>query len=608
MRIYGIDFTSSPSRQKPITCAVCWLEGARLSLVRIDPLSNFPAFEALLASPGPWLAGLDFPFCQARRFLDGIAWPGSESWEGYVAHVGTLSRAAFRAELTAYRTPRADGDKHHHRSFDRLCGAQSPQTIDYTPVGLMFHEGAPRLRDAGVHLPGLRPGDRSRICVEAYPGVAARALAGRASYKSDTPGKSTDARITVRRAILAALTGAPGCARFGLSVQAGEDIIADPKGDDLDALLCAVQAAWAYRRGYAEVGPPDADPLEGWIADPAALISGGMIGAFPDCHPCGLRGHVVASSHLDIDARLSLATGSDGGRGAFSLRGLRGRLRSGTRKTAKGLFATAGTGLTLARRRERFPCPTAGATMTAAVRSPGRLQREMRLTAELVARVAREVSDPGPPPGFVPMTDEDYAALAVQLLDELGTDPFWVFTYGSLIWKPAFEFEEARRCIAHGWRRAFTLEIRRWRGSDAQPGLMLSLDRGGSCTGLAYRMPPDDPAERMARLLKRELPYRGPATNVRWLRVRAGPETFRALAFYAVPRDFPLYVDLPVEEQAARLARAVGHGGSGAEYLFNTVLHLEQAGIHDSYLWQLQRLVADEILTLHPLPEGPNET
>lgn len=272
MWIYGLDFTSTPTRAKPITCAVCTLDNGRLTMERSDSFDSLGGFEAFLREPGPWVAGFDFPFAQARKFLAGIGWPGMETWAGYVGHVSTLSRAQFRNDLTAYKASRPAGDKHHRRTVDGRCRSQSPQTLDYTPVGLMFHEGAPRLLAAGVHLPGLRPGDRARVCIEAYPGIVARDLIGRVTYKADDPAKQTGAQAAARRHLLAALRGEAGRQRFdGITVHAPLDVAADPTGDRLDALICAVQAAWAYRQGFTDGGPPHADPLEGWIADPAAL-------------------------------------------------------------------------------------------------------------------------------------------------------------------------------------------------------------------------------------------------------------------------------------------------------------------------------------------------
>lgn len=271
MRVFGIDFTSSPSGAKPITCAVCRLEGEGLALERMDLIETLDGFAEFLATPGPWVAGFDFPFCQPRPFLAGIGWRGTDSWAGYVGHVATLDRPGFRAELMAYRVAQPPGRKHHKRAVDRSCRSQSPQTIDYTPVGLMFHAGAPLLLASGAHLPGLRSADPSRICIEAYPGVAVEALTGRRGYKSDTKARQTKLQRDARLRILSRLCGEAGRDRYGIAVQPPAlDLTTDPTGDQLDALICAVQAAWAHRNGYAEAGPPWADPLEGWIADPSA--------------------------------------------------------------------------------------------------------------------------------------------------------------------------------------------------------------------------------------------------------------------------------------------------------------------------------------------------
>ena len=112
----------------------------------------------------------------------------------------------------------------------------------------------------------------------------------------------------------------------------------------------------------------------------------------------------------------------------------------------------------------------------------------MALTAELVARCERSEPDPGPAPGYQPLTDEEIEAVAHGLLHQRGRGPLWVFAYGSLMWKPAFTSLEHRRATVFGWHRAFCLELRRWRGSPQQPGLMLALDRGGRCEGIVHRL------------------------------------------------------------------------------------------------------------------------
>ncbi|MFO1203673.1 MAG: gamma-glutamylcyclotransferase, partial [Tabrizicola sp.] len=175
---------------------------------------------------------------------------------------------------------------------------------------------------------------------------------------------------------------------------------------------------------------------------------------------------------------------------------------------------------------------------------------------------------------------------------------FWIFAYGSLIWKPEFEHVEARRGRVHGWRRSFCLGIRDWRATPDQPGLMLALERGGSCTGVAYRLPGDDPQGRMLRLLKREIDFHESIPWLRWVTVHAAEVSVRALAFYCAPDGHPWVERLAADEQARRLALAVGYVGSCAEYLYNTVSHLEALGIRDRYLWNLQARVAAEIDSL----------
>jgi len=267
VKIYGIDFTSRPRRSKPITCLACVLEGNTLRAGELAQWSRFDEFEQALRSPGPWIVGIDFPFGQSRRFIDNIGWP--DDWAGYVDHAASLGRAGFRAALDAYRAPRQYGDKEHRRATDIASGSISPQKLYGTPVGLMFFEGAPRLRQAGVTIPGLQEGDPERIVVEAYPGVMARSFIGTRSYKHDTRKRQTQEQQDARRELLSRITNGDALHDYGVRVYAPMSLADDPGGDHLDALLCAVQAAWAWTKRDARFGAPDPlDPLEGWIADP----------------------------------------------------------------------------------------------------------------------------------------------------------------------------------------------------------------------------------------------------------------------------------------------------------------------------------------------------
>jgi cation transport protein ChaC len=222
---------------------------------------------------------------------------------------------------------------------------------------------------------------------------------------------------------------------------------------------------------------------------------------------------------------------------------------------------------------------------------------DMKLTAELVARVHRSIPDTGPSPGFVHMEEEDYERLTNEILkDHSCHDDLWIFAYGSLMWRPACEIDDQEMALLKGWHRKFCIRIARWRGTPDNPGLMMALDRGGSCRAVVQRLSAKTARDRLGQLLRRELTSKEHPTNrPRWVTVRTGVRRRRAIAF-AVARSSPYYSGtFSPEETAAILARAVGHWGSGAEYLMNTVQQLESLGIHDRNLWRLQELVAARI-------------
>jgi cation transport protein ChaC len=157
------------------------------------------------------------------------------------------------------------------------------------------------------------------------------------------------------------------------------------------------------------------------------------------------------------------------------------------------------------------------------------------------------------------------------------------------------EHLEARRGTAHGWHRSFCFRITRFRATRDRPGLMMALDRGGQCQGILYRLPGRSLEAQLGKLFRREFTVKPPNSTPRWIRVATEEGPLTALAF-VMNRQAPAYVGrLAPEEVAAILAGACGHWGSGAEYLHNTVMHLEEHGIHDRNLWRLQELVAGRI-------------
>jgi cation transport protein ChaC len=220
----------------------------------------------------------------------------------------------------------------------------------------------------------------------------------------------------------------------------------------------------------------------------------------------------------------------------------------------------------------------------------------MALTPDLVARVHRVMEDSGPLAELVYHTEADYdAAVQETLVSHPPGEDLWVFAYGSLIWKPELEPIEQRIGTARGWHRSFCLRLIRWRGTREQPGLMMALDRGGQCTGVAYRLSGQTVVAQLAKLFRREMSVKPPTNMPRWIRVQTDQGPIRAVAFVVNQRGTGYAGRLTPETTADILSKACGHWGSCAEYLFNTVSHLEDRGIHDSRLWQLQELVAAKI-------------
>jgi glutathione-specific gamma-glutamylcyclotransferase len=220
------------------------------------------------------------------------------------------------------------------------------------------------------------------------------------------------------------------------------------------------------------------------------------------------------------------------------------------------------------------------------------------LTAELVALVERTEPDPGPEPGTTDHTDAEFDAMVETLLSAYKPEELWIFAYGSLIWNPEFKFLERRSATAHGWHRSFCLRLTRWRGTRELPALMLALDRGGGCKGLVYRLPKQDHFGQLGLLMRREIDSNPPTNVPRWISVKTDKGIVRALAFVATPDGKAYAGKLPLEEVAHVLARAAGHWGSCAQYLFRTVTMLEENGIRDRNIWRIQSLVAKEISQL----------
>ncbi len=161
----------------------------------------------------------------------------------------------------------------------------------------------------------------------------------------------------------------------------------------------------------------------------------------------------------------------------------------------------------------------------------------------------------------------------------------WLFAYGSLIWNPIVRFTERRLALVRGYHRRFCLRTVLGRGCPERPGLMLGLDHGGSCRGVAYRLPAAPAREELLLVWRREMV--AGAYRPRWLRAvtAAGPVTVLA---FTIERGHDRYCrELDEAERIAMLATASGALGPAADYLFDTARHLAELGIPDRHLDRL---------------------
>ncbi|HEX5093250.1 MAG TPA: gamma-glutamylcyclotransferase [Burkholderiales bacterium] len=165
----------------------------------------------------------------------------------------------------------------------------------------------------------------------------------------------------------------------------------------------------------------------------------------------------------------------------------------------------------------------------------------------------------------------------------------WIFGFGSLMWNPAFRFVERRTARIHGFHREFCLWARAGRGSPERPGLMLSLEPGGSCIGVAYRIAPRAARSELNVLWRREM-FTGAYRPV-WTTAHTATGLVSAIVFTA-NRGHERYVTGLKEAAIARyLANGAGKMGRCSDYLFDTVAHLRQLGIHDRRLESLEAKV-----------------
>ncbi|MEZ5661184.1 MAG: gamma-glutamylcyclotransferase [Burkholderiaceae bacterium] len=227
--------------------------------------------------------------------------------------------------------------------------------------------------------------------------------------------------------------------------------------------------------------------------------------------------------------------------------------------------------------------------MTAADKTANKhvITRERLLDGSLAAEFRANT-----PPGYYTRSEQELAESLAQTLaqrPEPADRDVFVFGYGSLMWNPALEIVRSCHAILHGYSRRFCLKLMRGRGSPDKPGVMLALDRGGSCHGLALQLAAATAPDELRLLWRREM--LSDAYVARWVTVRIQGKPVSALTF-VINRNNPRYLGkLPLETIAEMLLRGVGDLGTNCEYFDATRASLRELGMRDSGLERLNKVL-----------------
>lgn len=192
-----------------------------------------------------------------------------------------------------------------------------------------------------------------------------------------------------------------------------------------------------------------------------------------------------------------------------------------------------------------------------------------------------------PPAPFDRREKGVFAPLPSELGIPLGD--LWVFGYGSLMWDPGFSYLQRAPALLYGYHRAFCIYSNRWRGTPDQPGLVLGLNRGGACRGVAFLVRQSDVGATIKKLWQREMRRR--VYVPRLLRTRLPKGKARAFTFVADPRHPGYAGGLTVRQTAQLVATCRGARGPNIEYLTRTIDHLAELGVRDHNLLRVMEAV-----------------
>jgi glutathione-specific gamma-glutamylcyclotransferase len=173
----------------------------------------------------------------------------------------------------------------------------------------------------------------------------------------------------------------------------------------------------------------------------------------------------------------------------------------------------------------------------------------------------------------------------------------WVFAYGSLMWRPNFQYEEASHALMEGAHRSLCVYSVVHRGVPKAPGLVLGLDKGGHCEGMAFRVPKRLAPETRAYLHRRENVTNTYSALMRPVKLLDGSHRHINALCFMVKRYHPQYAgDLPIEKQAHLVRRSAGASGANIDYVVSTVAHLRALGVHDGRLELLMAVLGHSLV------------
>ena len=290
MIIYGVDFSSAPTKQKPIVIAECrfdscnnyGLNQSSLLLRRFVCIYSLNDFEVFLSKSKFGVGGFDLPFSMPKELIEYFEWPNE--WENFVRYFCGKSKSFLKDCFKSWCEKRDFGKKFAYRLTDLQAKSSPAMRWVNPPVAWMMHAGIHRLINAGLIFPahdrnfktktehkliksmelkGI--GYNKKLALEVYPALTARKVTNK-SYKSDEKVKNNCARIGNRKDILKSLRYQKAGLSLDLKISLHDQkkVVEDFRGDYLDAVICAMQAADAIMDPFFRF-PKSNNYLEGWI-------------------------------------------------------------------------------------------------------------------------------------------------------------------------------------------------------------------------------------------------------------------------------------------------------------------------------------------------------